>query len=35
MRDSLEVGEGDPKYQSVVVQASVAEGDGMLVVNRR
>jgi predicted O-methyltransferase YrrM len=32
MQDFLEAVDGNPKYQSVVVRASEAKGDGMLVI---
>ena len=35
MRDFLEAADGDPKHQSVVVRASEAKGDGMLLIYRR
>ena len=34
MQDFLDAVTGDPRYQSIVVQASEAKGDGMLVIYR-
>jgi hypothetical protein len=32
MRDFLDVVPNDPKYQSVIIQASSEKGDGMMVI---
>ncbi len=32
MRDFLDAMSGDPKYQSVIIQASTEKGDGMMVI---